>query len=49
MSCKTWIYPTVSFMCPSDFPKGDPFNIGQMYTLFAEAVRTGTKPPADIR
>ena len=26
---------------PSDFPCGDPFNIGQMYTLFAEAVRTG--------
>ena len=26
---------------PSDFPLGDPFNIGQMYTLFAEAVRTG--------
>ena len=26
---------------PSDFPQGDPFNIGQMYTLFAEAIRTG--------
>jgi len=26
---------------PSDFPRGDPFNVGQMYTLFAEAVRTG--------
>ena len=26
---------------PSDFPKGDPFNVGQMYALFAEAVRTG--------
>ncbi len=26
---------------PSDFPRGDPFNIGQMYALFAEAVRTG--------
>ena len=26
---------------PSDFPQGDPFNVGQMYTLFAEAVRTG--------
>ena len=23
---------------PSDFPKGDPFNIGQLYTLFAEAI-----------
>ena len=26
---------------PSDFPKGDPFNVGQMYALFAEAIRTG--------
>src|SRR5215471_94838 len=26
---------------PADFPRGDPFNIGQMYTLFAEAIRTG--------
>ena len=26
---------------PSDFPRGDPFNVGQMYTLFAEAIRTG--------
>ena len=26
---------------PSGFPKGDPFNIGQMYALFAEAIRTG--------
>ena len=26
---------------PSDFPQGDPFNVGQMYSLFAEAVRTG--------
>ena len=26
---------------PPDFPRGDPFNIGQMYALFAEAVRTG--------
>ena len=26
---------------PSDFPLGDPFNVGQMYSLFAEAVRTG--------
>ena len=25
---------------PPDFPQGDPFNIGQMYTLFAEAIRT---------
>ena len=26
---------------PADFPKGDPFNVGQMYSLFAEAIRTG--------
>ena len=26
---------------PDDFPKGDPFNVGQLYALFAEAVRTG--------
>ena len=26
---------------PSDFPRGDPYNFGQMYALFAEAVETG--------
>ncbi len=26
---------------PDDFPKGDPFNVGQLYTRFAEAIRTG--------
>jgi len=26
---------------PADFPRGDPFNVGQMYALFAEALRTG--------
>ncbi len=26
---------------PADFPRGDPFNIGQMYALFAEVIRTG--------
>jgi predicted dehydrogenase len=26
---------------PHDFPKGDPFNVGQMYALFADAIRTG--------
>ncbi|MGE3539803.1 MAG: Gfo/Idh/MocA family protein [Candidatus Tectimicrobiota bacterium] len=26
---------------PPDFPRGDPFNVGQMYALFAEAIRTG--------
>ena len=28
---------------PQDFPRGDPFNVGQMYSLFAEAIRTGKK------
>ena len=26
---------------PADFPSGDPYNVGQMYALFAEAIRTG--------
>src|SRR5262247_212490 len=26
---------------PPEFPRGDPFNVGQMYALFAEAIRTG--------
>ena len=25
---------------PHDFPRGDPFNVGQVYALFAEAIRT---------
>jgi predicted dehydrogenase len=29
---------------PPEFPRGDPFNVGQMYGLFAEAIRTGQKP-----
>jgi predicted dehydrogenase len=28
---------------PLEFPRGDPFNVGQMYALFAEAIRTGKK------
>jgi predicted dehydrogenase len=28
---------------PPEFPRGDPFNVGQMYSLFAEAIRTGQK------
>ena len=24
-----------------DFRRGDPFNVGQMYSLFADAIRTG--------
>jgi len=26
---------------PRDFPRGDPFNVGQMYSLFAESIRSG--------
>ena len=26
---------------PADFPRGDPYNVGQMYALFAEGIRTG--------
>src|SRR5919201_5074290 len=26
---------------PAAFPRGDPFNVGQMYALFAAAIRTG--------
>ena len=26
---------------PHDFPQGDPYNIGQLYTLFAQSIRTG--------
>jgi predicted dehydrogenase len=33
--------PQDFFYVPADFPRGDPFNVGQMYTLFAEAIRTG--------
>jgi predicted dehydrogenase len=37
--------PDRFFWLPPDFPRGDPFNIGQVYSLFAEAIRTGKKPP----
>ena len=33
--------PERFFYVPDDFPRGDPFNVGQLYTLFAEAIRTG--------
>jgi predicted dehydrogenase len=26
---------------PASFPRGDPFNVGQMYALFAESIRSG--------
>ena len=28
---------------PPEFPRGDPFNVGQMYGLFAAAIQTGKK------
>ena len=30
---------------PPTFPKGDPFNVGQMYALFAEGIRSGKPNP----
>jgi predicted dehydrogenase len=32
---------------PGDFPRGAPHAVGQMYSLFAEAIRTGT-PPVEL-
>ena len=28
---------------PPEFPRGDPFNVGQLYHLFAEAIRRGQR------
>jgi predicted dehydrogenase len=33
--------PERFFAVPTDFPRGDPFNVGQMYSLFAESIRAG--------
>jgi predicted dehydrogenase len=33
--------PDRFFYVPPEFPRGDPFNVGQMYAQFAAAVRTG--------
>ncbi|MBV9328104.1 MAG: Gfo/Idh/MocA family oxidoreductase [Chloroflexi bacterium] len=33
--------PDRFFFVPRDFPRGDPFNVGQMYSLFAESIRAG--------
>ena len=38
---KDLVLPERYFYVPEDFPRGDPFNVGQLYTLFAEAIRTG--------
>lgn len=32
---------------PKSFPRGDPFNVGQMYALFAEGIRSG-KPSGHL-
>ena len=36
-----YLIPERFVSVPVDFPRGDPFNVGQMYALFAEAIRTG--------
>jgi predicted dehydrogenase len=33
--------PQRLFYLPPEFPRGDPYNVGQLYTLFAETIRTG--------
>ena len=33
--------PQRFFHLPDDFPRGDPYNIGQLYTLFAQSITTG--------
>src|SRR5258705_135642 len=33
--------PAVFVYVPAAFPRGDPFNVGKMYALFAEAIHTG--------
>jgi predicted dehydrogenase len=34
-------FPQELAAVPADFPRGDPYNVGQMYALFADAIRTG--------
>lgn len=42
------VIPEERFMhVPKDFPRGTPFHVGQMYALFAQAIRSGT-PPARL-
>jgi predicted dehydrogenase len=38
------VAPTGGMHVPDDFPRGSPYNVGEMYALFAEAVRTGKSP-----
>ncbi|MCC7372449.1 MAG: Gfo/Idh/MocA family oxidoreductase [Chloroflexi bacterium] len=33
--------PTRFDAVPPEFPRGDPFNVGQLYALFAQSIRTG--------
>ena len=48
MICRTWTHQERFVYVPSDFPQGDPFNIGQVYALFAEAIRTRGESSANI-
>ena len=41
LECGDLTIPERFVYVPDDFPKGDPFNVGQMYALFADAIRTG--------
>ena len=33
---------------PDDFPRGDPYNVGQLYAQFAQAIRTGSSVAPDF-
>jgi len=38
---KDLVIPDRFVHVPESFPRGDPFNVGQMYALFAESIRAG--------
>jgi len=38
---KDLVIPGRFVYVPDDFPRGDPFNVGQIYALFAKAIRAG--------
>lgn len=38
---KDLLLPDRFMHVPPSFPKGDPFNVGQLYALFAESIRSG--------
>jgi len=37
--------PERYFWLPAEFPRDDPFNVGQMYKLFADGIRSGRGDP----